>query len=84
MEDECRIDFNHNPIFVSTDRVLQVEDVFDFIEENFHGPPLPIQVIDHLGGKGHLEEIGNVETPVVFIEQAYKAEFIVKGRLLSF
>ncbi len=70
--------------FVSTDRVLQMEDVFDFIEEDFHGPPLPIQVIDHLGGKGCLKEIGNVETPVVFIEQADETEFIVKVRLLSF
>ena len=64
--------------------MLQVEDVFNLIEEKFHGPPLPIQVIDHLGGKGCLEEIGNVETPVVFIAQADEAEFIVRGRLLSF
>ena len=40
--------------------------------------------LDHLWGKGRLEEIGNVETPVVFIAQADEAEFIVRGRPLNF
>jgi len=84
VEDQRRVDFHHDPILGTRDQLLDMEEMFQGVEKDFYGPSLPIQVIDHLGGEGTLEDIGEVEVPRFFVEETHQADLVLVAGFWGF
>ena len=82
-EDESRVNFNHNTILRMGNNVLQRKNIFDEIEEDFNLPTLGIKLVNKLGRKVGIKDVGDIKTPLLLMKESNKAQIVLESGLFG-